>query len=37
MFTLGILIEDYKLRKSTNLDIEDISGILANRYKKRIR
>ncbi|MDI7175139.1 LIC10906 family membrane protein [Leptospira santarosai] len=37
MLTLDILIEDHKLRKSTNLDIEDISGILANRYKKRIR
>ncbi|MDL5247331.1 hypothetical protein FH581_023395 (plasmid) [Leptospira weilii] len=37
MLTLDILIEDHKLRKSTNLDIVDISGILANRYKKRIR
>nr|WP_235596870.1 histidine kinase N-terminal 7TM domain-containing protein [Leptospira alstonii] len=37
MVTLGILTENYKLRKSTDFDVEDISGIIADRFKKRIR
>ncbi|EQA79703.1 hypothetical protein LEP1GSC193_0316 [Leptospira alstonii serovar Pingchang str. 80-412] len=37
MVTLGILTENYKLQKSTDFDVEDISGIIADRFKKRIR